>query len=123
MVQISHSYTTTGKTIALTRWTLVGKVTSLLFNMLSRLVIAFLPKSKRLLISWLQSLSSVILELKKIKSFIFQCSIFLTFHAVYVVLKARILKWFAIPFSNRRHFVRTLLHHPFVLGGPTWHGS
>ena len=59
---------TTGKTIALTRWTLVGKVTSLLFNMLSRLVIAFLPRSKCLLTSWLQSLSAVILESKKIKS-------------------------------------------------------
>ena len=57
MVQLSHPYTTTGKTITLTRWTLVGKVMSLLFNMLSRLVITFLPRSKRLLISWLQSLS------------------------------------------------------------------
>ena len=54
MVQLSHSYMTTGKTIALTRWTSVGKVMSLLFNMLSRLVIAFLPRSKHLLISWLQ---------------------------------------------------------------------
>ena len=59
---------TTGKTIALTRWTFVGKVMSLLFNMLSRLVIAFLPRSKRPLISWLQSPSAVILEPKKIKS-------------------------------------------------------
>ena len=59
---------TTGKTIALTRWTFVGKVMSLLLNMLSRLVIAFLPRSKRLLISWLQSLSAVILEPQKIKS-------------------------------------------------------
>ena len=64
-VQLSHPYMTTGKAIALTRWTSIGKVMSLLFNMLSRLVIAFLPKSKRLLISWLQS---VILEPKKIKS-------------------------------------------------------
>ena len=62
IVQLSHPYMTTGKTIALTRWTFVGKVMSLLFNMLSRLVIAFLPKSKHLLISWLQSPSSVILE-------------------------------------------------------------
>ena len=61
-VQLSHPYMTTGKTIALTRWTFVGKVTSLLFNMLSRLVITFLPRSKRLLISWLQSPSAVILE-------------------------------------------------------------
>ena len=59
---------TTGKSIALTRWTFVGKVMSLLFNMLSRLVIPFLPRSKLLLISWLQSPSEVILELKKIKS-------------------------------------------------------
>ena len=66
-VQLSHLYMTTGKTIALTRWTFVGKVMSLLFNMLSRLVITFLPRSKRLLISWLQSPSAVILEPKKIK--------------------------------------------------------
>ena len=59
---------TTGKTTALTRWTLVGKVMSLLFNILSRFVIAFLSRSKNLLISWLQSLSMVLLELKKIKS-------------------------------------------------------
>ena len=68
MVQLSHPYMTTGKTIALTRRTFVGKVMSLLFNMLSRLVITFLPRSKRLLISWLQSPSAVILESKKIKS-------------------------------------------------------
>ena len=61
-VQLSHPYMTTGKTIALTRRTFVGKVMSLLFNMLSRLVITFLPRSKRLLNSWLQSLSAVILE-------------------------------------------------------------
>ena len=64
-VQLSHPYMTTGKTIALTRLTLVGKVMSLLLNMLSRLVITFLPRSKRLLISWLQSPSAVILEPKK----------------------------------------------------------
>ena len=67
-VQLSHPYMTTGKTIALTRWTFVDKVMSLLFNMLSRLVITFLPRSKCLLISWLQSPSSVILEPEKIKS-------------------------------------------------------
>ena len=67
MVQLSHLHITTGKTIALTRQTIVGKVMSLLFNMLSRLVIAFLPRSKRLLISWLQSPSAVILEIKKIR--------------------------------------------------------
>ena len=63
-VQLSHPYMTTGKTIALTRWTFVGKVMSLLLNMLSRLVITFLPRSKRLFISWLQSPSAVILEPK-----------------------------------------------------------
>ena len=68
IVQLSHPYMTTGKTIALTRQTFVGKVMSLLLNMLSRLVITFLPRSKCLLISWLQSPSAVILELKKIKS-------------------------------------------------------
>ena len=67
-VQLSHPYMTTGKTIALTRWTFVGKVMSLLFNMLSSWVIAFLPRSKHLLFSWLQSLSAVILEPPKIKS-------------------------------------------------------
>ena len=68
MVQLSHPYMTTGKTIALTRWTFVSKLISLLFNKLSRLVITFLPRSKHLLISWLQSPSAVILEPKKIKS-------------------------------------------------------
>ena len=68
IVQLSHPYMTTGKTIALTRQTFVGKVMSLLLNMLSRLVITCLPRSKRLLISWLQSPSAVILELRKIKS-------------------------------------------------------
>ena len=67
-VQLSHPYMTIGKTIALTRRTFVGTVMSLLFNMLSRLVITFLPKSKHLLISWLQSPSAVILEPRKIKS-------------------------------------------------------
>ena len=67
MVQLSHPYMTTGKTIALTRQTFVGKVMSRLFKMLSMLVIAFLPRSKHLLISWLQSPSAVILEPKKIK--------------------------------------------------------
>ena len=67
-VQLSHPYMTTGKTIALTRWTSVGKEMSLLFNALSQLVITFLPRSKRLLISWLQSPSAVILEPKKVKS-------------------------------------------------------
>ena len=70
IVRLSHPYMTTGETIALTRWTFVGKVMSLLFNMLYRLVITFLPRSKCLLISWLQSASAVILEPQKIKSVI-----------------------------------------------------
>ena len=69
MVQLLHPYMTTGKTIPLTRWTFVGKVMSLLFNMLSKLVLAFLPRTKHLLISWLQSPSAVTLEPKKTKSF------------------------------------------------------
>ena len=68
IVQLSYPYMTTGKTTALIRWTFVGKVMSLLFNMLSRLVITFLPRSKHLVISWLQSPSAVILEPKKFKS-------------------------------------------------------
>ena len=72
-VQLSHPYMTTGKTIALTRWTFVGKVMSLLFIMLSRFAIAFPPRSKHLLISWQQSPSAVILEPKKIVSHCFHC--------------------------------------------------
>ena len=68
IVQLSHPYMTTEKTIVLTIWTFVGKVMSLVFNMLSRFVIVFLPKSKYLLVLWLQSLSTVILEPRKIKS-------------------------------------------------------
>ena len=68
MVHLSHPYMTTEKTIALTIWTFVSKVMSLLFNMLSMFIIVFLPRSKWLLIPWLQSLSTLILELKKIKS-------------------------------------------------------
>ena len=75
MVLLSHPYMTTGKSIALTRWTFVCKIMSLLFSMLSRLVIAFLPRSKCLLISWLQSPSAVILEPKKRKSVIVSPSI------------------------------------------------
>ena len=73
MVHLSHPYMTTGKTIASTRWTFVGKVMSLLFNMLSRLVITFPPRSKHLLISWLQLPSAVILEPLKIVSHCFHC--------------------------------------------------
>ena len=68
IVQLSHPYITTGKTIALARWIFVGKVMSLLFNMLSRLVITFLPRNKHLFFSWLQSPSAIILEPPKIKS-------------------------------------------------------
>ena len=68
MVQLSHPYMTIGKTKAVTRWTFLGKMMSLLFNMPSRFVIGFLPRNKHLLISWLQSLSAVILEPKEIKS-------------------------------------------------------
>ena len=68
IVQLSHPYMTTGRTIALARWTFVGKVMSLLFNTLCRLIITFLPRNKHLLISWLQSPSAVILEPRKIKS-------------------------------------------------------
>ena len=71
IVQLSHSYMNTGKTIALTRWTFVDKVMSLLFNMLSTLAITYLPRSKRLLISWLQSPSAMILEPRKIVSHCF----------------------------------------------------
>ena len=73
IVQLSHPYLTTGKTIAFARWTFVDKIMSLLFNMLSRLVITFLPRSTRLLISWLQSPSAVILEPPKIKCHCFHC--------------------------------------------------
>ena len=76
VVQLSHPYMTTGKTIALTRRTFIGKVMSLLFSMLSMLVIPFLPRSKRLLISWLQSPSAVTLEPKKIKKNIFTDGLF-----------------------------------------------
>ena len=76
IVQLSHPYMTTGKTIALTRWTFVGKVMSLLFNMLSRLVITFLPRSKCLFISWLQSPFAVILELQNPFSTVFLTVVF-----------------------------------------------
>ena len=81
-VQLSHPYMTTGKTIALTIWTFVGKMMSLLFNTLSRFVVAFLPRSKHLLISWLQSQSAVILEPKKRKSVIVSTLTLSIFHKV-----------------------------------------
>ena len=87
MVQLSHPYMTTGKTIALTRWTFVGKVMSLLFNMLSRLVIASLSWSKCLLILWLQSPSAVILEPLKIEAMPKNAQITAKFHSSYVLVK------------------------------------
>ena len=108
-VQLSHPSVTIGKTIALTRQTFVGKVMSLLFNMLSRLVITFLSRSKRLLISWLQSPSTVILEPPKIKSVTVStvsppiCLEDLCNHMdniVHGILQARILEWVAFPFSS-----------------------
>ena len=100
--QLSHPYVTTGKTIALTRRNFVGKVMSLLFNMLSRLVIAFLPWSKLLLISWLQSPSAVILETMKIKSLTFSTvsvSIYLSNCVLNNMKKDRIRKVLRIPLS------------------------
>ena len=99
-VQLSHSYMTTGKTIALTRQTFVGKVTSLLFNMLPRLVMAFLPRSKCLLISWLQVPSAVILEAPKIKSHCFHCFPFISpsLHEV-MGLDAMILVFWMLSFK------------------------
>ena len=148
VVQFSHPYTT-GKTIALTIWTLVGKVMSLFFNILSMFVIAFLPRRKCLLISWLQSPSAVILEPKKIKSvtastvspfichevirprchylsfFFFlilrYCHIFLSLHTVHEVLV--ILERVAISSSSGPRFVTTFHYDLSVLDGPAWHGS
>ena len=91
MVQLSHPYMTTGKTIALNRWIFVGNVTSLLFNMLSRFVIVFLPRSKHLLISSMQSPSAVILEPKKIKSF--------TVSTVSLSICHKVMGWDAMIFS------------------------
>ena len=100
IVQLSHPYMATGKTITLTRWTFVGKIWSLLFNMLSRLVIAFLPRSKHLLISWLRSPSAVILELKKIKS----VTVFIVFPGIcheVVELDAMILVFWSVHTTSR----------------------
>ena len=101
IVQLSHPYMTTGKTIALTRWTFVGKVMSLLLNMLSRLVITFLPRRNHLLISWLQSPSAVILEPKKIKSNCFYC------FPIYLPMKW----WDQMPWSS--FFECWVLSQPF----------
>ena len=101
IVQLSHTYMTTGKTIALTRRTFVGKVMSLLFNVLSRLVITFLPRCKCLLISWLQSPSAVILEPPKIKSATVFPSIF---HEV-MGLDAMILVFWMLSFKPTFSFL------------------
>ena len=106
IVQLSYPYTTTGKTIALTIWTFVGKVMSLIFNMLSRLVIAFLPRSKHLLISWLPSKSAVILEAKKTKFTTVSVVLSTIYHEVMGLDAMILVSWmiFKPPFS-------TLLFH------------
>ena len=91
IVQLSHPYMTTGKTVTLTRWTLIGKVMSLLFNMLSGFVIAFLPRSKHLLVSWLQSPSAMILEPPKIKS--------VTVSTVSLSICHEVMGWDQMPWS------------------------
>ena len=114
IVQLSHLYMTTGKTIASTRWTFVGKVMSLLFNMLSRLVITFLPKSKRLLISWLQSPSAVILEAPEIKSATVSPSIFhevMRLDAMILVFECWALSVFHSPLSLLSRGSLVLLHY------------
>ena len=95
-------YITTGKNIALTIWTFVGKMMFLLFNTLSGFVIAFLPRSKRLLISWLQLPSAMTLEPKKIKSVTEPMDCSSPGSSVYIILQARILEWVAIHFSGGR---------------------
>ena len=99
IVQLSQPYMTTGKTIALTRWTFFGKVICLLFNTLSKLVITFLPRSKRLLVSWLQSPSAVILEPpQNYVSHCFQC-IFIYLHEV-MALDAMVLVFWMLSFNQ-----------------------
>ena len=104
IVQLSHSHTTTGKTIALTRWTFVDKLMSLLFNMLSRLVIAFLPRSKCLLLLWLQLPSTVILEPKKIKS--------VTISSVSPSISHEVMRLDAMIFIFRMLSFRPVFHSP-----------
>ena len=116
MAQLSHLYMTTRKSIPLTGWTFVGKVMSLLYNMLSRFFIAFLPSSKCLWISWLHSPSAVILEPKKIKYMVYVCAYMLVAQScltlcdpmdcslpgssVHGILQTRLLQWVFIPFSR-----------------------
>ena len=121
MVQLSHPYMTTGKSIALIRWTFVGKVMSLLFNMLPRLVIAFFPRSKHLLISWLQSPSSVILEPKSLCVKVTQsCRIHLCDpmdYTVHGIFQARTLKWVGFPFSRGSSQPRNWSQVSCIAGG------
>ena len=96
IIQLSHPYMTTGKTITLTRQTFVGQLKSLLFNILSRMVIVFLPRSKHLLISWLQSTSAVILESPNIKSINSLAFILLTFQQHLVLLSTLSLRFYSL---------------------------
>ena len=114
--QFSHPYMTTGKTIALTRWTFVDKVLSLLFNMLSRLVITFLPRSKHHWMSWLQSPSAVILEPKKIKSDTASTVSPSTSHEV-MGPDAMILVFWMLSFKPTFHFQLSTFHSPLSLKG------
>ena len=110
-VQLSHSYMTTGKTIALTRRTFVGKVMSLLFNMLSRLVTTFLPRSKRLLISWLQSPSAVILEPPKIK--VWHCfHLFLNCFSYFINCYFKFFLWVSETFFHFVGFLQMFANFP-----------
>ena len=122
MVQLSYPYMTTGKTITLTRWTFAGKVMSLLFNMLSKLIITFLPRGKHLLISWLQLPSVVILEPKKIKSVTVSPSICLTVFFIYFCIAlqyASICSDFALC-QNFQFQRRTLNIWKLILWSPIW---
>ena len=110
-VQLSHPYMTTGKTIALTRWTFVGQVMSLLFNMLSRLVTTFLPRSKRLLISWLQSPSAVILEPPKIK--VWHCfHLFLNCFSYFINCYFKFFLWVSETFFHFVGFLQMFANFP-----------
>ena len=113
IVQLSHTYMTTGKTIALTRRTFVGKVMSLLFNMLSRLVIDFLPRSKHLLISWLQSPSAVILEPKIIIIMSLTVSI-VSPSICHEVMEPDVILWCDVHFINGS-LLRVPLHMGYAL--------
>ena len=115
MVQLSHPYMTTGKTIALTIWTFVGKVMSLLFNMLSKLVITFLPRSKHLLISWLHSPSAVILEPKKIKSVTVSPSICHDVMGLDSILKSR-----DITLPTKVRLVKAMVFSVVIYGCESW---